>query len=311
MSRETGFKSAVSSFPAQARQVLSMLPAQGGALTWAQVQELLQKTGWTREELMVRLLPLARVFAVAPVSNFRVGAVVEAGYFAKEDKDVFVGANQEFLNQPLNMTIHAEQAALINAYFHGAGEITALAVTDPPCGLCRQFLAEYGDKAKAIKVITLDHENGSFASTCLEDLLPGSFGPQNLGNQDGLSRGGSRKTEIKLEIPTIDPLAVEALAAAVQSYAPYTHNLAGCALELETGRTVSGGHVENAAFNPSLSPLHTALIRLNLGSLKEEVRINRAVLVEKTTIISQKPAVEPLLHVLAPQVELEYYGVEG
>ncbi len=310
MNRETEFASAVSGFSDKGKAVLEKIPAQGGALFGGQVREMLHESGWSQEELMIRLLPLARIFAVAPVSRFRVGAVVLAEWADRGDYGLFLGANLEFPAQALNQSIHAEQAALVNAWHQGARKITALAVTHPPCGHCRQFLAEYGPGAGEVRVITPDRAGGPYVVTLLGTLLPQAFGPQDLGNLEGLAEGGAADQESEMPIPSVDPLVLQALDAARSSYAPYTGNLAGCALGLGPGRIIAGSYVENAAFNPSLSPLHTAVIRLNLSSLEEAARVERAVLVEKAAIISQKGAVKSVLETWAPQVHLEYSRIE-
>jgi hypothetical protein len=67
--------------------------------------------------------------------------------------------------------------------------------------------------------------------------------------------------------------------------------------------------VETAAFNPSLSPLHTAIIRMNMDGLETDGNITRAILVEKPTKISQRAVSELLLDSLAPDIRLEYYEI--
>lgn len=51
------------------------------------------------------------------------------------------------------------------------------------------------------------------------------------------------------------------------SYAPYSKSYAGVALRVRNGAIVTGAYAENAAFNPSLSPLQAALSQLNLQGL--------------------------------------------
>ena len=116
--------------------------------------------------------------AYAPYSGFFVGAALIA-----ENKDgkaaVFTGCNIE--NASFSPTICAERAAISDAVKNGYRHIRKVAVcggkngniTDfcPPCGDCRQVLAEFGTNDTEI-VLT----NGCDIKVCtLAELLPLSF----------------------------------------------------------------------------------------------------------------------------------------
>ena len=104
-----------------------------------------------------------------------------------------------------------------------------------------------------------------------------------------------------------DPYVLEAKAAAKKSYAPYSQNFAGCAIKTVDGKMYAGRYAENAAFNPSLSALHTAIISMTMDQPGSENSIRRAVLVERPTAISQRAVCELLLQTVAPNVTLEYF----
>ena len=112
-----------------------------------------------------------------------------------------------------------------------------------------------------------------------------------------------------------DPVADAALQGANRSYAPYTKDFSGVALECEDGRVYSGGYEENAAYDPGVSPFQAAFAMLLLGvgpgAFKSGlVKVSRAVLVEpsKGAKISQAGATRISLSSIAPDVELEIHN---
>jgi cytidine deaminase len=85
----------------------------------------------------------AREFAMAPFSNFQVGAALLTA-----DGQIITGCNVE--NATYGLTVCAERVALFKALSEGHRKFTHVAVvaaTDeptPPCGACRQLLWEFG-----------------------------------------------------------------------------------------------------------------------------------------------------------------------
>ena len=118
----------------------------------------------------------ARQRAYAPYSGFAVGAAVET-----PDGRRFLGANVE--NAVYGLSECAERVALFCAVSAGAREIAALAVAGPdgvatpPCGACRQVLAEFAPSATPVWYA---REDGTPAQTTLGELLPQAFGAQTL-----------------------------------------------------------------------------------------------------------------------------------
>jgi homotetrameric cytidine deaminase len=128
-----------------------------------------------RTEQEAQLLEAARSaasMAYAPYSHFRVGAAM-----LLERGELVSAANVE--NASYSLGICAERAAVARAVaLHGpAIRILAAAVANlnqassPPCGACRQVLAEFMPQHG----IVLFPENGSTVSRALAELLPHGF----------------------------------------------------------------------------------------------------------------------------------------
>lgn len=107
--------------------------------------------------------------AYAPYSGFRVGAALLCA-----DGNVVTGCNVE--NSSYSLTICAERNALFAAVNQGKRDFLAIAIyvdSDemfPPCGACRQVLAEFSPRLQILYANRL----GSISSD-LESLLPQAF----------------------------------------------------------------------------------------------------------------------------------------
>lgn len=222
--------------------------------------------GFEVGQLMLDLIPLAKTFAIPPISNFFVG-VVALG----TSGNLYFGANYEFIGQALSFSVHGEQAATVQALSFGETGLEMLAISAAPCGYCRQFLNEL-TTASRLKIIL-----PNMPATLLSSLLPAAFGPADLGVTGGLMSPQSHG--MTLPSPA-DDVAQAALNAANASYAPYSVSYAGVALQTSDGGIYTGSIAENAAFNPSMSPLEAALVSLIISGGRKYIDIVDAVLVE-------------------------------
>lgn len=272
-------------------------PQFNGVITSDTVDELQLHSKLETPELLLSLLPLAAAYSIAPISNFYVGAIAR-GFSG----NLYFGANYEFLNHTLFNSIHAEQASINNAMSHQENGIIDVTVTASPCGHCRQFMNElHCAEQLAINLATGFEDGGTRRLT---EILPDAFGPQDLGITDSLLKAPNQDLALESE----DPLAQAALTAANSSYAPYSHCYAGIAITTTDNQIVAGRYVENAAFNPSLPPLQSALINLNLHGYKTS-DIARVMLVEKAdTLISHSANSRILLSEIS-NAELEILTV--
>jgi cytidine deaminase len=114
--------------------------------------------------------------AYAPYSQFPVAAAIQ---FA--DGAIVTGVNVENASYPLSLC--AERAAVAAGIAGGHAAVSAvLVLTDaaeptPPCGGCRQVLAEHGAPDVPVRSVTLQ---GRTAEHHLGALLPDAFRPESL-----------------------------------------------------------------------------------------------------------------------------------
>ncbi|KAK5981017.1 Cytidine deaminase [Trichostrongylus colubriformis] len=117
--------------------------------------------------------------AYCPYSKFPVGAAI-----LTPDNTVIVGANCE--NASYGGTICAERNAITTALSKGYRKFKTIAVVteleEPgtPCGMCRQFLIEFGD----CRILMGSSKNGNINEADLVDLLPKAFTPAALETHD-------------------------------------------------------------------------------------------------------------------------------
>ncbi len=236
--------------------------------------------GVSLEDLASKLVPFAQQYAVVPISNYKVGAVGIGLTGA-----LYYGANLEVAGQALSFTVHAEQACVANAWVNGEQGLATLAISAAPCGYCRQFLYELVDAA------TLTVALPDQPVQPLTYYLPDPFGPHDLGVQGGLMQAQANGLSVA---QSLDQTGLAALAAANASYSPYTGTFAGVALRTSAGVICTGRYAENAAYNPSMSPLEAALSQLVFYNQPFDT-IVEAVLVEAPGSASQVGATQTVL----------------
>lgn len=137
------------------------------------------------ENLMKQAI-FARKNAYAPYSKFRVGTAI-----LLDNGKIILGSNQENAAYPSGLC--AERVAIFAA---GANypnsKIVSMAITAasdnnttntpiPPCGSCRQSIAEYEIKqAQAIEIYFMGETGEIYKSSSLKNLLPLMFDKKYL-----------------------------------------------------------------------------------------------------------------------------------
>ena len=112
----------------------------------------------------------ARNYAYCPYSNYSAGAAL----LCKDGR----------------VTNCAERTAFFKAVSEGEKDFVAIAISGGssgedsdsyayPCGVCRQVMREFCDEDK-FKILVVKNEK-EYEEYLLKDLLPKSFGPDNLG----------------------------------------------------------------------------------------------------------------------------------
>ncbi|WP_152087776.1 cytidine deaminase [Pseudoalteromonas sp. A25] len=266
--------------PQQLKQLQRQAKHTRGYFSKEQLSDLQQQLDCDMDALLKALLPVAATFSVAPISHFNVGAVA----YDKISGNAYLGANLEFSHQALCLVVHAEQSAINNAWLNGAKEVSAMAITDAPCGHCRQFMNELST-AKQLKIMLPS------LNTHLHELLPSAFGPQELGNSARLLDSSA------LAITDLSSEISEQLKSHLQrAYAPYSKNLSAVEICTASHGNFYGRYAENAAYNPSLSPMQSALSQLALAGLTvEQAGICEVTLVQSDGLENQTAVAEAVL----------------
>ncbi len=135
--------------------------------------------------LLIKKAISSRKKAYTPYSRFKVGAAI-----LTDNNKIYSGFNIECASySPTNC---AERTALFRSLYDGHRKFKAIAVVggkedeqdnfsdySPPCGVCRQMLREFCVPS-SFEIILAKNEK-DFKVFTLDQLLPYSFGPENLG----------------------------------------------------------------------------------------------------------------------------------
>ena len=114
--------------------------------------------------------------AYVPYSKFKVGAAI-----LTENNHIVVGCNVENAAYPQSQC--AEASAIGNMVSQGYSIIKEVLVIGSgdllcsPCGACRQRIREFASLKTPIHMC---NTKGHLKTSTLEELLPDSFGPENL-----------------------------------------------------------------------------------------------------------------------------------
>lgn len=119
--------------------------------------------------------------ACSPYSGFKVGAALLCA-----DGTVYTGCNIE--NSSFSATVCAERVAFFKAISEGKRDFVSIAVAGgretvgasicPPCGVCRQVMAEFCNPDE-FKIILPHGDN--YDEYLLKDLLPLTFTNNSMG----------------------------------------------------------------------------------------------------------------------------------
>ena len=127
-------------------------------------------------EKLFNAAKMVRENAHVPYSNFKVGAA-----FLTEENSIVSGCNVENAAYPQSQC--AEASAIGNLVSQGFSKIKEVVVIGSgsllcsPCGGCRQRLREFASLETQVHMCNSD---GHLKTSTLKELLPDSFGPENL-----------------------------------------------------------------------------------------------------------------------------------
>ncbi|PJJ10756.1 cytidine deaminase [Flavobacterium sp. 1] len=142
--------------------------------------ESIQELPQTEQNLMKKAIEI-RKKAYAPYSKFKVGAAI-----LLDNGKIVVGSNQENAAYPSGLCaervaiFHAgsvyPEAAILKIVITAASDNNSTSIPVPPCGACRQSIAEYEIRQNTpIKIYYMGETGEIHQSDSLKNLLPFMF----------------------------------------------------------------------------------------------------------------------------------------
>ncbi|KAK2946459.1 putative Cytidine deaminase [Blattamonas nauphoetae] len=226
-----------------------------------QIQKFVKDLKCTVQDLGRALAQLIAPFALAPLSEFHVGACTFG-----QTGNAYLGVNMEFTGTTINQNVHAEQCAITNAWLRGEKQLVRMCTTETPCGHCRQFMAELpGFDEFEICVV-------GKPTKLIQEFLPEAFRPVAL-NIDwkkinpfiSTFNNATLDSDISSLPENQKSLVNKTFDAFKKAYSPFQISQtspSAAGIRLKNGDVFSAGYLENIAFNPSMMPLNAALVAM-------------------------------------------------
>jgi len=132
------------------------------------------------QDLMTKAVT-ARKNAYAPYSKFKVGAALQL-----DNGEIILGSNQENAAYPSGLCAERvaifyaganfPQAKILKIAISATSELTPNTTPIPPCGACRQSIAEYEiNQEMPIEIYFMGETGAIYKSDSLKNLLPFVF----------------------------------------------------------------------------------------------------------------------------------------
>ena len=229
---------------------------------------------------------------MAPLSKFKVGAVG----LGKSGK-IYLGSNIEFTKFPLNQSIHAEQCLTSLALANGEKGFDSIYISAFPCGHCRQFLREMNNFDK-LKIYVSQEKTKTFSLT---QLLPHSFGPQDLNVTESLFTKKNKKNNLIENLKKDHKLDINLISALEKSFCPYSQNSSGLVFYFQKSSPILGSSIESCAYNPTLSPFHMAYSQVIMKKIDLNLMTEVHFIESKDASISYEKMTKQLVAHIAPK----------